>query len=125
VPPSIRKARRPPAAGLPPELEEDFQRWCIETAHLFKWHVVAYRAARVGRHGRWVTPLQGDSGAPDLILARGGVCMLRELKRDGEYPRANQRDWLRELGEHGGVWRPSDRVLIVEELRTGTKIIGR
>jgi len=111
----------PQCRGPLPELEEDFQHWCLEAAHLYRWLVVHSRPARVGNRGRWATPIQGDKGAPDLLLARDGVVFLRELKRDTTYPDPKQRDWLRELGEHAAVWRPRDRELILLELKTGRR----
>jgi hypothetical protein len=116
---AVRPRRRAPAAGLPPELEEDFQDRVMKAAKLYGWKVVHFRPARVGtgKHARFVTALRGDKGAPDLILARDHVVILAELKRDTTYPTPEQRGWLAAIGpEIGRVWRPRDWETIVAEL---------
>lgn len=37
---------------------------------------------------------QGHSGFPDLVLAKGGVTLFLELKREGAQPRPDQLAWL-------------------------------
>lgn len=85
------------------ELEDNI----IEAAHLCGWMVVHHRPARTA-DGSWRTAIKGDPGFPDLVLARDGQVLLRELKREKEKPRPNQVTWLEALGDHGGIWRPSD-----------------
>jgi hypothetical protein len=62
---------------------------------------------------------QGDPGFPDLVLARDGVVLFRELKRQHEQLAPAQRKWERGLGGAFAVWRPSDWNLgtIAQELR--------
>jgi hypothetical protein len=90
---------------------------------LRQWRVVHYRPALrgaaqwQGQTRRWSTPLQGHPGAPDLILARNGVVILAELKRQNGRASPHQRLWLAALGGHGRLWRPSDWAEIEAELR--------
>jgi len=100
------------------------------------WAVHHDRPAR--RSGsRWHTAIQGHAGFPDLVLARGGVVLFRELKgydvrgRIGRLS-SEQRDWARQLecehdeayrGDPYGrrkllfdVWTPDDWDLIVATL---------
>lgn len=51
----------------------------------------------------------GDRGVPDLVLARAGVVLLIELKRDGARATANQLRWLKQIGAGGRLWSPADR----------------
>ncbi|GAB3156427.1 hypothetical protein GCM10027258_62850 [Amycolatopsis stemonae] len=91
--------------------EDELEDNVIEAAKLQGWLVVHHRPARVrGDDGedQWRTAIKGDTGFPDLVLARGGRVLLRELKRQTAKPRLDQARWLEELGDHGGVWRPLD-----------------
>ena len=51
-------------------------------------------------------------GFPDLVMVRPPRVLVFELKREGAYPTATQRDWLAALGAcpgvESGVWRPRD-----------------
>lgn len=131
--PARRRKRRDPVAGrdrsgnyVPPESEDAFQRWVIETAHLYKWLVHHARPAPVRteddgegeQRRRYVTPIQGDAGAPDLLLCKAGrLPLLAELKRDDADLRANQRPWQAAIPpEQYRLWRPRDRAAIVAEL---------
>lgn len=96
--------------------EAAFQRRILDTAKLHGWLRVHIRAVQV-RSGRWVTPYEGDTGLPDLILARRGRVLLAELKSQTGGWRPGQREWLAELGEYGRLWRPSDWDSVLEELR--------
>jgi hypothetical protein len=60
--------------------------------------------------------VQGDVGAPDLLLARGGVVLLAELKADRGRLGPGQREWLAEAGGHGRLWRPRDWEDVLAEL---------
>lgn len=64
------------------------------------------------------------AGFPDLVLVhpREHRIMYRELKRQGQSPTPEQREWLAALEAAGadvGVWRPADLLSgrIVSELR--------
>jgi len=95
--------------------EADWQRWVMDLARLHRWRVAHYRPAPT-KSGRYATPVSGHVGAPDLILARDGVVLLAELKREGGKTSPDQDEWLRHLGQHGRLWRPSDRDDVLEAL---------
>lgn len=95
--------------------EEDFMRRVIDTARLYGWLVYHQRPTRV-RDNRWATAMQGDAGLPDLVLARRGRVILAELKTDTGRTGPHQRQWLKNLGAHGRLWRPAQWDVIVREL---------
>jgi hypothetical protein len=95
--------------------EADFQRRVIETAQWNRWLVHHSRPVQ-DSDGTWSTPIQGDPGLPDLVLVRGGVVLLAELKSDGGRPTKEQMKWLDEAGPCGRLWRPADWALVLEEL---------
>lgn len=102
-----------------PESEAGFQRAVIDMAHARGWLVAHFRAAQVTRRGgkRWATPVSADgAGFPDLVLARRGVVMMRELKTERGRVSDMQARWISELGVFGKVWRPSDWPEISREL---------
>lgn len=87
--------------------ETQFQDAVIQAAQAAGWLVMHTRPAMDSR-GHWSTPLQGNPGFPDLVLARAGVVLIRELKTTtGELFPAQQR-WGAELGDLWGVWTPND-----------------
>jgi hypothetical protein len=88
-------------------LEHQWATWVIARAKENDYLVVHFRKAQSAKGFR--TPVQGHTGAPDLLLARDGDVLLPELKKNDAYPRADQREWLRHLGPHGCVWRPRGR----------------
>jgi hypothetical protein len=87
--------------------EAQFQRRVIETAKWYGWLVHHSRPAR-NSDGSWSTPIDGDPGLPDLVLARDGVVLLVELKKDKGRPSKGQLKWLAALGVHGRLWRPAN-----------------
>jgi hypothetical protein len=95
--------------------EADFQRRVMDTARLAGWMVAHFRPAQTQR-GRWVTPMAGDKGFPDLVLAREGRLLLAELKTDTGKPTAEQQAWLAELGAHGRLWRPRNWEAVLLDL---------
>lgn len=103
--------------------ERDWQRRVMDFAKLHGWRCVHIRPARVGT--RWVTPYEGDTGLPDLILARDGVVLLVELKAAKTPWKPGQREWLAAAGALGHVWRPSDWHLAVDTLsRPCSPVLG-
>jgi hypothetical protein len=119
-----------------PQSEREFQAAVIEYAQLNGWLVHHGRAAQV-REGKWVTPIQGDAGFPDLVMVRGRWIVFVELKSEkGRIAKAQQR-WRDDLewaigwsgykpaldGIGGTVyflWRPSDWDEIETTLRRTT-----
>lgn len=103
-------------AAHPPMSEADFESRVIKTAKTYGWMVCHYVPA-VRQSGNWSTPVKGDRGCPDLILARRGVVLLVELKTNSGTTSPDQRKWLAALDGYGDVWRPKDWDRILEALR--------
>lgn len=100
--------------------EAEFQQVVIDIAKLRGWRVAHFRPARTDRG--WRTPVQGDAGFPDLVLARNGFVIFAELKSERGKLSQSQKDWADVLrGPHLGhryhTWRPPDLDRIVEMLR--------
>ena len=72
------------------------------------WRVHAERPARTSKG--WRTPVQGDPGFFDLVLARRGRVIFAELKSARGKLSAEQEAWLAELsgGPERYTWRPAD-----------------
>lgn len=101
----------------PPIKERDFQAQVIDLARLNGWLVHAERPART--KGGWATPIQGDAGFPDIVLARGEHLLFVELKVGRGRLTAAQLTWLDALldvGAHVRIWRPDYWDQIVAEL---------
>ena len=103
--------------------EREFQRAVVELARLTGWRVHHTRPA-LTRRGRWLTPIQGDAGFPDLVLCRPPRLILAELKRVGGKPTAEQQAWLEALQACAGVecylWTPADWETVVRRLQKET-----
>mgnify|MGYP001585457419 CR=1 FL=1 len=95
--------------------ESDFQRTVVAYAHLRGWRVAHFRPA-MNRRGAWATQMTGDAGFPDLVLAREGVVIFAELKREKAKPTEAQMEWIEALGQTY-VWYPSMWDSIEELLR--------
>lgn len=109
------------SATLPRATEAECQTTIIEAARLVGWLVHHTRPARTG--DRWSTPIAGDPGAPDLLLAhpRHGVWFV-ELKRRPNKVEPAQTRWLLTLGQHvraAVVWVPEDMPAFLRALATG------
>lgn len=87
--------------------EDDLEDNVIKAAQFLGWVVVHHRPART-KDGEWRTAIKGQKGFPDLCLARDGRVLLRELKSEKGKTSPGQVIWLEALGDHGGIWRPSD-----------------
>jgi len=105
--------------NLPAMTEAEWTTWVIQAAQLHGWMAHHARPARTAQG--WRTAVQGDVGAPDLLLARDGAVLAAELKTDKGRVRPEQKVWLAALGDHGRLWRPRDRddVLAVLNARKG------
>ena len=122
--------------------ESSFQEKVIAYAQLRRWRVHHTRASRIVRQdgtAYHATPLTGNAGFPDLILARSTRVVIVELKTDSGRLSLAQDGWLRALGGNRddwngrelrkapphqrwdhlyvGVWRPSNWDHIEEVLR--------
>jgi hypothetical protein len=112
-----------PAARIAPpapkgESEASFQRRVIQLAQANGWKCAHFRKART-KTG-WVTPVAADGkGFPDLVLIRGPVVLVAELKADAGRPTPEQTAWLaafRAAGIAASVWKPRDWNLITAAL---------
>lgn len=83
--------------------EDQLQSAVIDMARLYGWKVCHFRPARNATG--WDTPLQGDPGAPDLLMARAGRVLLVELKSDTAKLMRDQEEWQQAAGSL--VWRPA------------------
>lgn len=90
--------------------EAQLQAAVIELAHLRGWKVAHFRPAQTAKG--WRTPVQGDNGFPDLVLARRGDVLLIELKSEKGKVEPEQLAWGEAIGITWKVWRPSDWDLI-------------
>jgi hypothetical protein len=88
----------------------------VTLAHYRHW-LVYHPLAALRVDESHTTPVQGDAGFPDLVLARDGLVLFRELKRQHEQLMPNQVMWQRGLGGLWELWRPSDWPRIQEVLR--------
>lgn len=107
----------------PPLSETAFQQRIIGYAHLRQWLVMHTRPAKTEKG--WRTPIIGDPGFPDLVLARQGFVWFWEVKSATGKASPAQDKWLDALGralpnqrcERSRVVRPSDWDWIQEVLR--------
>lgn len=101
----------------PKQTEAQFQRQIMDLAARCGWMRFHAAPTKDQRRG-WSTAFQGERGFPDLVLAKGGTVIIRELKRS---PKAKvtdgQRAWLKELGDIGQLWTPEDWPEIMQTLR--------
>jgi hypothetical protein len=104
------------------EREREFQQAVVQLARLMGWRVHHTRPALTQR-GRWLTPIQGDAGFPDLVLCRPPRLVIAELKRVRGKPTPAQHGWLEALQACAGVevylWTPDDWDAIVRMLTGG------
>ena len=104
--------------------EAQFQTRVIEAAQWCGWLVHHTRAART-QSGGWSTPITGNAGFPDLVLAhptRGVI--FAELKTDTGRCSELQNHWGRTLFAAGAeyhLWRPADWSLILARLKDDPK----
>lgn len=91
--------------------EAQFQRQVLRLAQQLGW--LAFHPAK-GQYkgGRWVSPTQGDTGFPDLVLCRPPRLVFAELKSAKGRLRPMQQVWRDALQLVPAVeyytWRPSD-----------------
>lgn len=79
--------------------EDEFQSQVLECAAINGWRLIHHRPARTV--DGWRTPMQGDPGFPDLVLARAGVVLFAELKREDGRLTPDQAKWLAEINGYG------------------------
>lgn len=96
--------------------EDELKSTVIELAKYRGWKVTHFRPA-LNRRGQWRTPLEGDAGFVDLVLARRGEVIHAELKTETGVLSKGQREWSEALGDTYRLWRPSDLDQIAKELK--------
>lgn len=79
--------------------EQAFTDAVIDLFKLYGWRVYHNRGDMRRR-------VQGHSGFPDLVLARRGVVLFRELKMPRGHFQPGQQTWLAALD--GKTWWPAD-----------------
>ena len=106
---------------MPAISEQEWQDQVLDLAHLYGWLIHHCRPAQ-NRSGRWSTPIQGDPGFPDLVLARGGRVVFAELKNQQGRLNINQTVWQNAIagtwlqGAEWYCWRPADLALVQRAL---------
>lgn len=86
--------------------ESDLMRAVLDLSAHYGWRRSHARPAMTA-HG-WRTALQGDQGAPDLLLAREGRLLLVELKSESGRLGPGQGEWASAIGDQWRLWRPAD-----------------
>jgi hypothetical protein len=88
--------------------EAELQGNIIDMAHRFGWLIHAERTA-VNMRGVYSTPIQGDTGFPDLIIAKRKHLYFVELKSESGNVSEAQQVWWRCLSSPKyQLWRPRD-----------------
>lgn len=88
--------------------EAELQSAIIELAQRSGWLVHHARPAR--KASGWSTPIQGNRGFPDLVLAKNGCVLFAELKSERGRVSSEQRAWMAVLdGERDGALLPDQR----------------
>jgi hypothetical protein len=98
--------------------ESSFQTAIIDLAKTCGWMVHHTKNVQL-KNGRWMTPLSGMAGFPDLVLVhhRFGGPIYAEIKTSvGRLSPAQQlwRDTLISAGAEWHLWRPKD----IDEIKT-------
>lgn len=97
--------------------ETEFLAQVLQLAKLRGWRTLHIRPGRTARG--WRTPVQGDGvGFPDLLLIRGAVLIVAELKVGKNQTTPEQKEWLRAFLPFAKVrvWTPADWEQIEREL---------
>lgn len=89
----------------------------VDAARLYGWKVAHFRPAQTARG--WRTAMQGDTGFPDLVLARDGEVIMAELKVGRAKRRPDQMAWAEAIGpDLYQLWTDRDLDAIMRRLRT-------
>ena len=106
------------APNMPRPTEKLFQAQVIQIARMNGWKVF-HPASMRGHDGSYRTPLTGDKGFPDLVLAHmtRGVIFV-ELKSETGRLSPEQKQWATALQKWAAyyVWRPADLDYIAKRL---------
>jgi hypothetical protein len=106
--------KRKPALAL----EDDYEDTLVAGARALGYLVHVERKANTARGYR--TPIKGNRGWPDVVIAGHGRLIVAELKRPGNKPTPEQLAWLVELRIAGVDARlvlvPDELDALLEEL---------
>ncbi len=83
----------------------------MDLARLYGWHRAHFRVAYMPGRDRWVTPMSGETGFPDLVLVKPPRLIFAELKSKVGRLSPPQKEWLFLLAQTNTetyVWRPAD-----------------
>lgn len=85
----------------------------MDLARLFGWRRAHFRTAYQPGAERWLTPMSGEKGFPDLVLIRPPRLIFAELKSEKGRLSLDQELWLADLEEiptgiEVYLWRPND-----------------
>ena len=101
--------------------EADLQAKVLHLAALYGWRRAHFRTAYQPGAGKWVTPMSGETGFPDLVLLRPPRLIFAELKSDTGTMSPGQKEWKADLTQTPQVeyylWRPRDLEDIVDILK--------
>lgn len=89
--------------------EDDLQALVVDLAHFYGWRVHHTRPA-LRQSGGWSTPIQGNPGFTDLVLAKAGLVRFVELKSQRGKRSNDQILWATALLPHYSLWRPGNWV---------------
>ena len=105
-----------PAVRIP--TEQECEDTIVDAARRLGYLVHAERPARTATS--WRTPVKGDAGWPDLVIAGHGRLWIVELKRKPNRLDPRQVEWNRRLTAAGVdarvVWVPSGQQALIDEL---------
>lgn len=112
----MQSRNRPSTRSL---TERDFQSAVCELATLTGWRWTHFRTVR-DHNNRYLTPLNGSPGFPDLVLVhRERGLLFVELKAARGRLSETQKQWETDLlaaGAEHHVWRPDDWKYIKQRL---------
>ena len=100
--------------------ENSVQLTVIDALNLGRWRWIFHAKGRVGRQGKWQTPMKGHPGWPDLFAVRGDRAIALECKSDTGVPSEDQLIWLAMLGAAGveaNIVDPGNLSQILERLK--------
>jgi hypothetical protein len=98
--------------------EAAFQQQVITLARTMGWMIQHTKPAQV--NGKWLTPVAGDVGFPDLVLShRTKGLVFAELKTEKGRLAPAQKEWrdcLQGAGAEWHLWRPDDLMEVMKRL---------
>jgi hypothetical protein len=99
----MRRATRLDKSGKLAISERAFQAQIMSAAKLQGWLTYHSRPGLTQR-GRWVTPMSGDKGWPDVCMTKNGRIWFVEIKSESGKLAPAQETWLRRLAMAPSPW---------------------